>query len=107
MRAILAKLLMLFACCLASSAHGDSQSQVSGPTSCSTYMGKATINEVRIGASGTSSSNNQIDLFNSGNVAPSVWKTWQHKQPGGGTCPKAAQTLGKYGEWRMNAPVEV
>ncbi|MEY4750876.1 MAG: hypothetical protein RIQ60_3090 [Pseudomonadota bacterium] len=45
--------------------------------SCSPYKGQATLNEVRIGASRSSSSSNQIEIYNSANVAPSVWSTWQ------------------------------
>ena len=52
-----------------------------GPASaagaCSAYVGQATINEVRVGLSGKSSFKNQIEVYNSGGVAPAVWQTWQ------------------------------
>ncbi len=48
-----------------------------GPTSCSTHKGQATLNELRIGSSGKSSASNQIEIYNSGNVAEAAWKTWQ------------------------------
>ena len=44
---------------------------------CSAYKGQVFINELRIGSSGNSSTANQIELYNSGNVAQSVWSTWQ------------------------------
>ncbi len=77
LRTILTQLMLLAAFWLAAPAHADSKTQVTGPSSCSTYMGKAMLNELRIGASGTSSTNNQIELFNSGNVPQAVWQTWQ------------------------------
>jgi hypothetical protein len=79
MRSIMTKLLMLFLCCLAAPAWGDggSGTKVVSPTACSSYMGKATINELRIGNSGKSSASNQIEIFNSGNVAQSIWQNWQ------------------------------
>ncbi len=55
---------------------------------CSPYMGQVTINELRIGSSGNSNTSNQVELFNSGNVAPAVWSTWQlviWSRSGGGT----------------------
>lgn len=51
--------------------------KVVNPTACSPYKGQVTLNELRIGASATSSTLNQIELFNSGGVAESIWKTWQ------------------------------
>jgi hypothetical protein len=45
--------------------------------SCSPYKGQVTINEVRIGASNKTDAKNQIEIYNSGNVAPAVWQTWQ------------------------------
>lgn len=44
---------------------------------CSPYMGKVKINEIRISASGSSSTSNRIELYNLDNVAPSVWQKWQ------------------------------
>lgn len=44
---------------------------------CSSYKGQVFINELRIGASGTSSTANQVEIYNSANVAQSVWSTWQ------------------------------
>lgn len=44
---------------------------------CSPYKGQATINELRIGASGFTDTRNQIEVYNSGGVAASVWQTWQ------------------------------
>ena len=44
---------------------------------CSPYHGQATINELRIGKSGSSETKNQIELFNSGNVPQAVWQSWQ------------------------------
>lgn len=40
-------------------------------------MGKVKINEIRISASGSSSTGNRIELYNPDNVAPSVWQKWQ------------------------------
>lgn len=78
MRTILTRLMLLAALFLAAPVHGDSgTSSVVSPSACSSYMGKATLNEVRIGASGSSSSSNQIEIYNSGNVSQSVWQTWQ------------------------------
>ncbi|MDD5296313.1 MAG: hypothetical protein PHU46_05310 [Rhodocyclaceae bacterium] len=93
MRAVVTKLLMLFAvlCGLAAPAYGDNWgggTQVVSPTACSSYMGKATLNELRIGASGSTSTSNQIEIYNSGSVAQSVWQTWQlviYYRSGGGT----------------------
>jgi MSHA biogenesis protein MshQ len=45
--------------------------------SCSPYKGQAFINELRIGSSGSSSTANQVEIVNSGNVAASVWASWQ------------------------------
>ena len=44
---------------------------------CSPYMGQASLNEVRIGHSNALDAKNQIEIYNSGNVDPSVWGTWQ------------------------------
>lgn len=60
------------------SEHHDSEHHSeSSSSSCSAYKGSMTINELRVGASGTSSTSNQIELYNSANVAASVWKTWK------------------------------
>lgn len=59
---------------------------------CSAYKGQATINEVRIGSSKRTSTNNQVEIFNSGNVSPAVWKTWKLKvyyRSGTGNTPRA------------------
>lgn len=61
--------------CLAGPVRGASL--VAGPSACSTYMGKVSLNELRIGASSQLSTSNQIELYNSGSVAQSVWQTWQ------------------------------
>ena len=47
--------------------------------SCSAYRGQATLNEARIGAGNSSSASNQVEIFNSGNVASTLWKTWKVK----------------------------
>lgn len=44
---------------------------------CSAYKGQVFINELRIGNTGSTSTTNQIELYNSGNVAKAVWSTWQ------------------------------
>jgi hypothetical protein len=44
---------------------------------CSPYMGQVRINEVRVGSSNKSAKTNQVELFNSAGVAPSVWAGWQ------------------------------
>ena len=44
---------------------------------CSPYLGQASLNEVRIGHSNSLDAKNQIEIYNSGNVDPSVWATWQ------------------------------
>jgi hypothetical protein len=67
-------LVLILALLLARPGWADS---VVSPTACSPYKGLVTLNELRIGASGKSSSSNQIELFNGGNVAESIWKTWQ------------------------------
>lgn len=51
--------------------------QAEAAVGCSPYKGQVVINEVRIGASGKSSTSNQIELFNLANVSPSVWQQWQ------------------------------
>ncbi|MFZ2652480.1 MAG: DUF6701 domain-containing protein [Burkholderiaceae bacterium] len=51
--------------------------QAARAQSCSPYAGQVTINEVRINSSGKSKTGNQIELFNSANIASSVWSTWQ------------------------------
>ena len=43
---------------------------------CSVYQGQATINELRIEASNETDTANQVEIYNSGNVAESVWRTW-------------------------------
>ena len=49
-------------------------SQAAG--ACSAYMGQVVVNEWRVGASNASDAKNQVEFFNSGNVAPAVWQTW-------------------------------
>jgi|GEM_PF-1698937 MSHA biogenesis protein MshQ len=44
---------------------------------CSPYKGQVKINELFIGDSDHSSTSNQIELYNPGNIAASVWQTWQ------------------------------
>ena len=44
---------------------------------CSPYLGQAKLNEVRIGHSNSTDLKNQVEIYNSGNVAQSVWSTWQ------------------------------
>lgn len=44
---------------------------------CSGYRGQVFINELRVGASGSSSTSNQVEIYNGANVAQSVWSTWQ------------------------------
>ena len=44
---------------------------------CSPYQGQAKINELRIGKSNSSDAKNQVELYNGGNVAQTVWSTWQ------------------------------
>ncbi len=83
-------LLFALVCCLVAPARGDSGggAQVISPTACSAYMGKVTLNELRIGSSGQSSTSNQVELYNSGGVAQAVWQTWQlvvYYRSGGGT----------------------
>ncbi|MDP2904034.1 MAG: hypothetical protein Q8N96_13175 [Methylovulum sp.] len=51
--------------------------QATADAVCSSYKGQAVINELRIGSSGTSNKANQIELFNSNNLAASVWQSWK------------------------------
>jgi MSHA biogenesis protein MshQ len=51
-------------------------SSVSAAT-CSAYRGQAFINEVRIGSTTNSSTSNQVEVFNSANLASTVWRTWK------------------------------
>ena len=67
-------LILILALLLARPGWADS---VVSPTACSPYKGLVTLNELRIGASGSRSTSNQIEIYNSGNVAESIWKTWQ------------------------------
>jgi hypothetical protein len=55
---------------------------------CSPYLGQVVINEVRIGASNKVDAKNQVELYNSGNVAPAVWQTWTLYSIGGGSKSK-------------------
>jgi len=43
---------------------------------CSPYKGQATINELYVGKSGRTDTNNKVEIYNNGNVASAVWKTW-------------------------------
>lgn len=45
-------------------------------TACSAYMGQVVINEVRVGKSNSADVKNQVEIFNTNNVAPAVWQTW-------------------------------
>lgn len=58
-------------------ADGNTNTSINNITACSAYMGQVKINEVQIGSSGQSSASNHIELFNSNNVAASVWQKWQ------------------------------
>jgi len=44
---------------------------------CSPYKGSVILNELRIGKSGSTSTLNQIELYNSANVPEAVWRTWK------------------------------
>lgn len=44
---------------------------------CSPYKGSVMLNELRIGKSGSTSTLNQIELYNSANVPEAVWRTWK------------------------------
>jgi hypothetical protein len=59
---------------LASASRAES---VISPKACSSYMGSAVLNEIRIGSSGKSSTSNQVEIFNLENIDPAIWKTWQ------------------------------
>ncbi len=50
---------------------------VTSPKACSSYMGSAVMNEIRIGSSGNSSTSNQVEIYNLDNIDPAIWKTWQ------------------------------
>ncbi len=43
---------------------------------CSSYKGQVSINEIRIGTSGSSNITNQVELYNPNGIAQSVWQTW-------------------------------
>ena len=51
--------------------------QAARAQTCSAYKGQVSLNEVRIGASGSSSAKNQVEIFNAGGVPQSTWSTWQ------------------------------
>ena len=72
-RFIFALILSGFAV-LASPSRAES---VTSPKACSSYMGKAVLNEIRIGKSGSSSTSNQIEIYNFENIEPAIWSTWQ------------------------------
>jgi hypothetical protein len=44
---------------------------------CSAYKGQVFLNELRIGSTKSLSTANQIELYNSTNVAQSVWQNWK------------------------------
>jgi MSHA biogenesis protein MshQ len=44
---------------------------------CSAYQNQAFLNEVRIGSTKSLNVNNQVEIFNSSNLASAVWKTWK------------------------------
>ena len=55
------------------------------------------MNEVRIGSSNSTDAKNQVEIYNSGNVAQSVWSTWQlvvyYRQPGNSAVKKGGYYL--------------
>ncbi|MDP3464577.1 MAG: hypothetical protein Q8R86_02260, partial [Sulfuricurvum sp.] len=44
---------------------------------CSSYKGQVMLNELRVGKSGSSDKTNQVELYNYGNIAETVWRTWK------------------------------
>lgn len=53
-------------------AHGNAQAA----GACSPYQGDVVINEVRVGKSNSADAKNQVEFFNTANIAPAVWQTW-------------------------------
>ncbi|MFA6144137.1 MAG: LamG-like jellyroll fold domain-containing protein [Sulfurimonas sp.] len=55
---------------------GESCPSASGG-GCSVSAGKMAINEVYVGSSSNTSTRNKIELYNIGNISPTIWRNWR------------------------------
>lgn len=73
---------------------------------CSPYKGQVMLNELRIGSTTTTSIANQIELYNSGNIAESIWRTWKlvmyYKNSSGTISAKGPYSLSSTTQFTAN-----